>query len=451
MTLRPIWIVAAVCLLAMMSTIGVSMPYPILAPIFVGGPVDRFTHFAGIDPQVLMGIALAANPLGILVGSLFVGPLSDRYGRRAMLTLTISGSLLSYLLTAAALAARQYPLFVLMRFVTGLTEGNVAVARALLADLDMQPPSTPSIGARSSRSSEEGPAPVPLPSPARARALDRTRSFAWLNSCVYVGWLLGPLVGGLTLPFGEAVPFLLAAAMMLPCLVVLARGLPRPAATARGPLHLRQALREQSVIGLLRSDPTLAWVASLQLAYTLGLNALYEYAPLWMVENAGLDSRGIALVTAAQCAVMTLSSVIAGRFGLGPAGSHPLRRASLVALGGAFGLALLAVLPGRAGLAAIVLMGLPASLYNAVLPAWVSERFASHGQGRVMGLLSTMFCVANVIVALAGGWIALLSTRWIMGLGGAACIAAALLTLRLARTEARAAPARAHAVLTSAP
>jgi MFS family permease len=134
---------------------------------------------------------------------------------------------------------------------------------------------------------------------------------------------------------------------------------------------------------------------------------------------------------------MTLSSVLAGRFGLGRPGEHRLRRGAFMALGGAVGLALLAVLPGRWGLAAIVLMGLPASLYNAVLPAWVSERFAAHGQGRVMGMLSTMFCVANVIVALAGGWIALVSTRWIMGLGGVACMVAALLTLRIGRMESR--------------
>jgi DHA1 family tetracycline resistance protein-like MFS transporter len=403
MTKHPRWILAAVCLLGLMSTVGVSMPYPILAPIFAGGTVDRFTHFAGLDPQVLMGIALAANPLGILVGSLFVGPLSDRYGRRAVLAVTLIATLAGYLFTAAALGARHYPLFVLARFVTGLTESNTAVARALLADMHEQ--------------------------------LDRTRSFAWLNACLYAGWLLGPLVGGLTLPLGEPVPFVLAAAMMLPCLAILALGVPGAPAHP-GPLHLLRAMREHNVLGLLRLEPALAWLAALQLAYALGINALYEFAPLWMLENAGLDSRGIAYVTAVQCAVMTLASMIAGRWGGWLSGGrHPLQRASLVALGGAIGLALLAVVPGRVGLVMIAAMGLPPALYNAVVPAWVSERFAAHGQGRAMGLLSTVFCVANVIVALAGGWVALVSVRWIMGLGGLACIAAALLTLQIARID----------------
>ncbi|MFL6679003.1 MAG: MFS transporter, partial [Burkholderiaceae bacterium] len=191
---HPYWILAAVCLLGLVSTVGVSMPYPILAPIFIGGAADGFTHFGGLAPSVLMGIALAANPLGILIGSLFSGPLSDRHGRRVVLAVTLVATLAGHLLTAFALVVRNYPLFALARFATGLVESNTAVARAMLADLHEQ--------------------------------IDRTRAFALLNACFYAGWLLGPLVGGLTLPLGEPVPFVLAAVMTLPCVAILFLGLP---------------------------------------------------------------------------------------------------------------------------------------------------------------------------------------------------------------------------------
>ncbi len=392
---HPYWILAAVCLLGLMSTVGVAMPYPILAPIFVGGPVDGFTHYAGLQPSVLMGIALAANPLGILIGSLITGPMSDRHGRRLVLAVTLVATLAGHLLTAWALVRRDYPLFTLARFATGLVESNTAVARAMVADLHGQ--------------------------------VDRTRAFALLNAFLYAGWLVGPLIGGLTLPFGEPVPFVLAAAMTLPCVAILFLGLPaapasRPAAPAR------------NVLVLLVADRTLGVIFALQLAYTLALTSLYEFSPLWMLQNAGFGSRGIAIVTAGQCAAMTLTSALAGRFG--STGAHPLRRAATHALVAAACLCLMAVLPGPLGILVIMAMGVPTAMYNAVMPAWMSERFAEHGQGRIMGLLSTIFCVANVIVALGGGWIALLSTRWIMALGGASAVVAALLMLRLARTEA---------------
>jgi len=394
---HPYWILAAICLLGLMSTVGISMSYPILAPIFVGGPVDAFTHFGGLAPSVLMGIALAANPLGILIGSLYTGPLSDRHGRRLVLAVTLVATVVGHLLTAAALVVRNYPLFVLARFATGLVESNTAVGRAMLADMHEQ--------------------------------IDRTRAFAFFNACLYGGWLLGPLVGGLTLPFGEPVPFVLAAAMTLPCVAILFLGLP-----ATSPRPAGAAPPNRNVLALLRADRTLGTIFGLQLAYTLALNTLYEFSPLWMLQNAGFGSRGIAFVTAGQCGVMTLTSVLAGRFG--GTGAHPLRRAAKYGLIAAGCLALMAVLPGHLGIFVIMAMGFPTAMYNAVMPAWMSERFAEHGQGRVMGLLSTIFCVANVIVALAGGWIALLSTRWIMALGGVAGVVAAVLMLRLARTEA---------------
>src|SRR5438309_9893112 len=112
---HPHWILAAVCLLGLMSTVGVAMPYPILAPIFVGGPVDGFTHFAGLQPSVLMGMALSANPLGILIGSLVSGPMSDRHGRRLVLAITLVATLAGHLLTAWALVLRTSPLCTLAR------------------------------------------------------------------------------------------------------------------------------------------------------------------------------------------------------------------------------------------------------------------------------------------------------------------------------------------------
>ncbi len=388
----------AVCALALMSTAGVALPYPILAPIFVGGPVDGFTHFAGLRPELLMGLALAVNPAGILAGSLVVGPMSDRYGRRRVLGVTITATLVGYGLSAFALASRDYPLFVLSRFATGLTEGNVAVVRALLADWHPQ--------------------------------LERTRSFAWLNASLYIGWLVGPLLGGLTLPWGEGVPFMVAAAVLVPCLLLLGLGLPddRPAQAPEG--GMLAAMRRQQSLGLVVQDPVLRHLALLQLAYTLGVNALYEFAPLWMFQQAGLDSRGIALVTAFQCAAMTAASVIAARIGSGPA---PLHRAARFAVVASVGLLALSLAPSWAGLLLIPLLGIPLSFYNALMPAWMSERFAGHGQGRVMGLLTTTFCLSNTLIALIGGALGMLSARWIMLLGGTMCLLAAIGFIRFAR------------------
>ena len=106
----------AVCAVTLLCTVGMAMPYPILAPIFVDGPADAFTHYAGWPPEWLLGMALAANPAGILLGSLVLGPMSDRLGRRQVLVVTLLACAVGNLVTAGALSARWYPLFLLYTF-----------------------------------------------------------------------------------------------------------------------------------------------------------------------------------------------------------------------------------------------------------------------------------------------------------------------------------------------
>jgi MFS transporter, DHA1 family, tetracycline resistance protein len=399
-------LLAAVCAVTLLCTIGMAMPYPILAPIFVEGPADGFTHFGGMAPEWLLGVALAVNPAGILLGSLVLGPLSDRLGRRRVLVGSLLACAAGNLLTAYALDARLYPLFLAARFATGLTEGNVAVARALLAD----------------HHGEE----------------TRVKAFAWLNAFQYGGWLVGPVVGGVLLRWGDAVPFVWAAGAMAGCIALVMAGVhggkspSHPAATG--------SRLSGSTLAPLVHDPSLRRLFALQMVYMCGVTSLYEYAPLWMVTEAGFDSTGIAWVTAAQCAAMLVGTALAGRL---PALDHPLRTTALAALAGAAGLALLVVLPSTPGLVAIVSLGIPLAVYNAFMPAWVSARFAHHGQGRVMGLLTTIFCTANVVVALAGGALSLWNVRTVMALGAIAAGSASWALWRWARREAHSDAARA--------
>lgn len=397
---HPKLILLAVCLVALMSTAGVAMPYPILAPIFVDAPADAFNHFAGLPPKLLLGIALAANPLGILIGSVFIGALSDRVGRRKVLLVTLGLTLLGYLLTAWALDARWYLLFVLARFLTGLTEGNVAVARAIVSDLHPQ--------------------------------LDRTRSFALLNAVLYLGWLVGPMIGGFTLPLGEPVPFLIGAGALLPCLAILLWVLPETgeAKGLQGSSLLR-TIHQQHAFRLLAKDSALAAVFWMQLLFALGVNAFYEFYPLWLVEFARLDSTGIAWTTAGLCALMTLSSTMVGR--KGDKATDPLRRARLFAVCSGVLMLGLSLTPAPTGMLFIVLLGIPLSLYNAVLPSWCAERFAEHGQGSVMGLLSTIFCISNVLIAIIGSLLTLFDTRLVLGLGGVVCLLAVIRLNRIMR------------------
>lgn len=382
-------LIASACLLGLLSTTGASLPYPILPPLFASGETNSLTGFLGLPPKLLFGIALMINPLGLLIGSAMLGPVSDRFGRRRVLLLTAVGAAAGHALTAAALVAESYPLFLLARFATGLLEGNGSVLRAMLAE--------------------------------RLTGGLRNHALSWLNGAFHLGWLVGPLLAGFTVGAGIRVPFYIAAGALLLGAGLAALALERESEQQRGRAghapsragNWWTVARDRHSLTLLRHTPlrTLFYV---HFAYACGVASFYEFFPLWLVDIGGYGTRQIALVNMGMCALMTFAALFAGR----ASRVEPRRRASGQAAIAAA--AILAVGLGNlwVGLAAIILFGLPHAYYNATLQGWSADQFAMHGQGAVMGLLSTTFCLANIVMALVGGILTLIDTRLVLIVGG---------------------------------
>ena len=392
-------LIASACLLGLLSTTGASLPYPILPPLFAGASGNGLTHFLGLPPKLLFGVALMINPLGLLIGSAMLGPVSDRHGRRRVLLITAIGAAIGHALTAAALVAQSYPLFLLARFVTGLLEGNGSIMRAMLAE--------------------------------RLTGGLRNHALSWLNGSFNLGWLVGPLLAGFTVSSGITLPFYIAAGALLLGAGLAALALERDH-TAPQPGRWWAVARQRHALTLLRHAP-LRTLFTVHFAYACGVAAFYEFFPLWLVDVGGYDTRRIAFVNMGMCALMTFAALFAGR----ASALEPRRRA-----GGQAALAATAILAVafgslELGLAGIVLFGLPHAYYNATLQGWAADRFAAHGQGAVMGLLSTTFCLANIVMALLGGVLTLVDTRLVLVLGG---VLAAWAALALRQWSGRALP-----------
>ena len=406
-------LIITACLVAFLSTVGAALPYPILPPLFAADAANNLNHFLGLPPKLLFGVALAINPVGLLIGSALLGPLSDRFGRRPVLLLTSLGAAAGHAITAASLIMQSYPLFIVARFATGLMEGSGSVARALLAD------------------ELEGPL--------------RVRAFSWLNGALYMGWLAGPLLAGLTLHWGVTVPFWVAVAAMLVTAVASWVAIPRKKASGAS-TGWWQVVKHQHALKLLKHSE-LRILLVVQLALTCGVTAFYEFYPLWLVEVTHFDAQGIAWATAALCATMTAASMFAGR----AVHSNPLQRASCFALLTATCIAAVGLGGPTLGLLAIVVFGVPNAYYNAVMPVWCAERFGHLGQGAVMGFLSTIFCLANILMAVLGSVLTLIDTRLILLVGAGLSAWAAWRIRQWSRSPAFASPPKPAPALVSAP
>lgn len=375
----------AVMLVSLLGTAGIALPYPILSPLFLDPAYSNgLTEFLGLPPKILLGILLALYPLGLILGGSVIGAMSDVYGRKTVLVISKLATVTGYALTGYAAAVESYPLFALARFITGICEGNIAISRAIALELH----------------------PV----------INRTRAISLLYATSYSGWLVGPLAGGYMMPLGVANVFYIAAGFMLLAAVVVQLAIvARPGSKPAEGVALWTTMRRENSLGLLRVQAMQPLILY-HFLFTLGLNAFYEFYPLWLVERFGFSSVQIGWATVSITLSMVIFSVYAvtvmeNRYG----SMGSIRRSSLV-LAAAFLLLPLAtegiLHPAFMACGAII------AVCNGIFPAYMANRFEEHGLGRVQGLLSTNFYVANVIAALTGSVIALAGTGWALACGG---------------------------------
>ncbi len=378
-------------LVSFLGTAGIALPYPVLSPLFLDPAyANELTSYLGLPPKILLGILLALYPLGLIIGSSVIGALSDVYGRKPVLIITLLGAIAGYGLTGFAAGIESYPLFALARFLVGICEGNIAVSRAIALELHPE--------------------------------INRTRAISLLYAVNYAGWLIGPLAGGYLMVLGVANVFYIAAGVTLLATVVVQFAIAAPS-HAPEENSLWGAMKRENSLGLLRVQamrPLLIY----HFLFTLGLNAFYEFYPLWLVERFQYNSIQIGWGTVAITGAMIVSSVYAvttaeNRFG--PMGT--VRRASLVLAGI---LLLLPLATENTLYPTFLACGATVALANGVFPAYMANRFEEHGLGRVQGLLTTNFCVANVIAALFGSVIALAGVGWALTTGGVLMLLASL-------------------------
>lgn len=230
---------------------------PALVQQVSGLPVSGASHWVGLLLAAFALMQFACAPI--------LGGLSDRFGRRPVLLLSLSGICINYLLLAWA---PSLPWLFVGRLIAGATAANAATATAYIADVT--PPEK------------------------------RAGQFGLIGASFGVGFVVGPALGGLLGSYGLRLPFIVAAVMagcnVLYGLLVLPESLPPE---RRRPFDWRHANPVGSLEVIIASSNlwrlAIAWGC---LWFALG--ALQSTFVLANQERFGWDTRhnGMALALA---------------------------------------------------------------------------------------------------------------------------------------------------------
>jgi DHA1 family tetracycline resistance protein-like MFS transporter len=141
--------------------------------------------------DTLIGLLVASYAAAQLLGAPILGRLSDRFGRRPILLLSLFGTLVGFLLLGFA---KTLAILFVARILDGLTGGNISVAQAYISDV--------------------------------TDARNRARGLGLIGAAFGLGFIIGPASGGLLSQWGYAVPAFVAAGLVAFNLSLVALWLP---------------------------------------------------------------------------------------------------------------------------------------------------------------------------------------------------------------------------------
>jgi MFS transporter, DHA1 family, tetracycline resistance protein len=159
----------------LIDIIGIGLIIPILPKL-----IEQFAGGNASSASFTYGLLGALYALMQFIFAPVLGSLSDRYGRRPVILISLLGLGLDYILLATA---QSLPLFFIGRTIAGITGASITAASAYIADV----------------------------SPPEKRA----QNFGLIGAAFGLGFILGPALGGLLGGVGLRVPFMVAAGLTL--------------------------------------------------------------------------------------------------------------------------------------------------------------------------------------------------------------------------------------------
>jgi MFS transporter, DHA1 family, tetracycline resistance protein len=326
----------------------------------------------GLSP-LWVGILLAMFPIGQVFGAPVLGRLSDRFGRKPILLISVFGSFVSMLVLGFSTSI----LFIFIaRLTDGLTGANITIAQSYISDV-----TTPE---------------------------NRAKGLGLIGAAFGLGFIFGPAFGGLLsqTAYGYHLPAFVAASLSFLNLVLITLILPESLDA-----EARQAMKHSSgtrfslkILMESLQRPKVGPLLHSRVYYSVAHGIFQTIFTLYAQQRLGLDAGSTGLVLGYVGILAVLVQVLAiGRLTKAFSEERLIQGASLV-----LSLSYLAwALTPSLWILLIVLIpiSVASSVLNTVLRSTLTKSVSREEIGGILGLSTSLESLTNILTPIIGGFL----------------------------------------------
>jgi len=365
---------------------------------------DYVERFGGTP--TLVGLLMAVYALGQFLAAPVLGRLSDRFGRRPVFLISVAGSMVSMAILGLA---HSVPMLFVSRIVGGLSGGNVTVAQSYIADV----------------TDEEG----------------RARGLGFIGAAFGMGFILGPLFGGMLVNFGFSVPAFVASGLSALNLLLVATSLPEslPKSARGGSSSSRRQSSVALAVATLRSEPAASLLIVVFL-YGLAFTMFEMIFSLFVQQRLGLSPQARSYILAY---IGVLIALVQGG-GIGMLTRRFPERILIFTSSAVMTVSLAFWAFSSSTLYLVIVLAplsVAAGIMMTLLRSLLSKAVPKEDVGGVLGVSNSLDSLNRIVSPAIGGFLIGRFATWSPGVLAAIILAAVTLFIWLRIVRAEAAPA----------